>query len=122
LATVLVATIAVGACASSHDTGVSAPLTAQGKSLAMKKGCTTCHGATAQGGLGPSWIGLSGSTVQLDDGSTITADDSYIAESIRTPSAKKVAGYSLAMPFVSLTDDEVVALVSYIDSLGAAAK
>ena len=78
-----------------------------------------CHGATAQGGLGPSWIGLSGSTVQLNDGTQVTADDAYIAESIRMPSAKRVAGYSIAMPPTHLSDSEVGALVAYIDSLAA---
>jgi cytochrome c oxidase subunit 2 len=55
--------------------------------------------------------------VKLDDGSMVVADSSYLAESIRSPSAKKVAGYSIAMPAVPLSDDEVTALIAYIDSL-----
>jgi cytochrome c oxidase subunit 2 len=116
---VLIATALLGACASSHGVSTGSTPAAQGKTIAMKQGCTNCHGATAQGGLGPSWIGLSGSTVQLDDGTQVTADDAYIAESIRTPSAKRVAGYSIAMPPTHLSDDEVAALVAYIDSLAA---
>jgi cytochrome c oxidase subunit 2 len=119
---VLVATMAVGSCASRHDARVGAREAEERKALAGREGCTTCHGTTSEGGLGPSWIRLSGSTVQLADGSTVTADDSYIAESIQTRSAKKVAGYSLTMPPTQLTDDEVAALVAYIHSLGAAAK
>ena len=110
----------LGACSSSHNASGASTQAAQGKTIAMNRGCTTCHGATAQGGLGPSWVGLSGSTVQLDDGSKVTADDAYLAESIRTPSAKKVAGYSLAMPPIPLSDEEVAAVVAYIDSLAAA--
>ena len=46
--------------------------------------------------LGPRarpWSGLFGSTVQLADGGTVTADDAYIRESILQPQAKIVAGY-----------------------------
>jgi cytochrome c oxidase subunit 2 len=117
---VIIAAAVMGACSSGHDASGAATQVARGKTIAMNRGCTTCHGANAQGGLGPSWVGLAGSTVQLDDGSKVTADDAYLTESIRTPSAKKVAGYSLAMPPIALSDEEVAALVAYIDSLGAA--
>ena len=117
---VMIAAAALGACSSSPHASGASTTAAQGKTIAMNRGCTTCHGANARGGLGPSWVGLAGSTVQLDDGSTVTADDAYLSESIRIPSAKKVAGYSLAMPPIPLSDDEVAALVAYIDSLGAA--
>jgi len=83
----------------------------------MRAGCTSCHGATSIRGLGPTWNGLAGSTVKLDNGSTVVADNSYLAESIRSPSAKKVAGYSIAMPAVQLSDEDVAALIAYIDSL-----
>ena len=116
---ILVATVFVSACSSTGET-TGPTQAARGKALAIKMGCTTCHGTAAQGGLGPSWIGLSGSTVPLEDGSTVIADDAYLAESIRTPSAKKVAGYTLAMPPLQLSDDEVAALVAYINSLTAA--
>jgi len=87
----------------------------------MKAGCSVCHGTTGQGGVGPSWVALAGSTVKLDDGSTVVADDAYIRESIVAPSAKKVTGYSTTMPPTQLNDDEVAALIAYIDSLGATA-
>ena len=83
----------------------------------MRAGCTSCHGKTSIRGLGPTWNGLAGSTVKLDDGSTVVADSAYIAESIRSPGAKKTAGYSIAMTTVSLSDDDVLALVAYIESL-----
>ena len=116
-AMVLATTVLGGACASNSD-GAKTPAD-QGKAIAMRAGCTSCHGATSVGGLGPTWNGLAGSTVKLDDGSTVVADDTYLAESIRSPSAKKVAGYSIAMPTIQLSDEEVAALIAYIDSLAA---
>ena len=115
-AMLLATTVLSGACASSGDSA-STPAD-RGKAIAMRAGCTSCHGATSIRGLGPTWNGLAGSTVKLDDGSTVVADNAYLAESIRSPSAKKVAGYSIAMPAMQLSDEEVAALIAYIDSLG----
>lgn len=117
VAMLVATTVLCGACGSSED---SAATPAQrGKAVAMRAGCTSCHGATSIRGLGPTWNGLAGSTVKLDNGSTVVADDSYLAESIRSPSAKKVAGYSIAMPTVQLSDEDVAAIVAYIGSLAA---
>jgi cytochrome c oxidase subunit 2 len=59
--------------------------------------------------------------VLLDDGSTVVADDNYIRESIVNPGAKIVAGYKPIMPTFQgiLTEDQVLALISYIKSLSA---
>ena len=51
----------------------------------------------------------------LDDGSTVTATSGYIRESIVAPDAKIVAGFTPGlMQLVSLTEDELQALVAYI--------
>ncbi len=53
----------------------------------------------------------------LDDGSTVTATAGYIRESIVAPDAKIVAGFTPGlMQFVSLTEDELQALVAYIST------
>jgi cytochrome c oxidase subunit 2 len=115
LAMVFATTVVAGACSSGGDTTTTPA--ARGKAVAMRAGCTSCHGATSIRALGPTWNGLAGSTVKLDDGSTVVADTAYLVESIRAPAAKKVAGYTGAMPVVQLSDDDVIALVAYIGSL-----
>jgi cytochrome c1 len=62
---------------------------------------------------------LYGSQVQLEDGSTVVADDGYLAESIRDPGAKIVAGFGPEMPpaYSSLPDEDVNAIVEYVKSL-----
>ena len=62
-------------------------------------------------------MGLAGSEVTLSDGSVIIADDPYLIESIRAPGAKRVAGFSIDMPSITLTDDELAEVVAYIHSL-----
>ena len=89
-----------------------------GRALARDKGCAACHGGDGQGGIGPAWVGLAGSTVTLDDGSTVVADDAYLTRAIAEPNADIVAGYTIQMPENSLNDAEVAQIVAYIRSLG----
>ena len=101
------------ACGESRDS--SRPVTA-GEELARSSGCTACHGSNGEGGVGPAWQGLAGSEVKLSDGSTVVADDAYIAESIADPAAKSRPGYG-AMPANSLDDAEIAQIVEFIKSL-----
>ncbi|MFN8586038.1 MAG: cytochrome c [Dehalococcoidia bacterium] len=98
--------------------GGGSDLVGQGKQLATSNGCVGCHTVTGVNSTGPTWKGLAGSQVALADGSTVTADDAFLTESIKSPSAKVVKGFAPVMPtFASLTDDQVKALVEYIKSL-----
>lgn len=93
---------------------------ADGEQLAQEYGCRSCHREEG-GGIGPDWEGLYGSTVSLDDGSTVVADDAYLVESIVDPGAKKVAGYAIGMPVNdALTEEQIASIVAYIRSLGEA--
>jgi cytochrome c oxidase subunit 2 len=113
--------VALGACGDDAPTGgepgTDDPV-GRGQQLARTRGCSACHGADGQGGLGPAWTGLLGSTVELTDGSTVVADEAYVTESITEPTAKVVDGFALAMPTTDLSDAEVADLVAYIVSLG----
>lgn len=107
-----VATLVV-ACGEERD--ATRPMTG-GEQIALNSGCTACHGSNGEGGAGPAWKGLAGSQVELADGSTVTADEAYLTESIRDPAAKAVKGYG-AMPPNSLSDEEIAAVVEFITSL-----
>ncbi len=116
VAAVVVTVVALAACTADRDD--SRPMSA-GEQAVLDAGCTSCHGPNGEGGAGPAWKGLYGSKVELADGSTVTADEAYLTESIRDPSAKQVAGYGL-MPANSLDDAEIQAVVEFIKSLQAA--
>ena len=55
----------------------------------------------------------------LADGSTVTAADTYIRESILTPNTKIVAGYQPLMPTFQgqLSEEQILSLIAYIKSL-----
>jgi cytochrome c oxidase subunit II len=91
---------------------------ANGEQLFAQKACSSCHIADGTGGA-PSLNGLYGGTVRLADGSTVTADESYIRESIIAPNAKIVAGYLPVMPGYQgqLSEDQTLSLIAYIKSL-----
>lgn len=102
-----------------------AELVALGRQLSAQLGCVACHSIDGTRLVGPTWKGLYGSEVRLDDGSTVVADEAYLRESILEPDAKVVAGFpagtmaSAVEPFrQQLAQARTVdALVAYIKSL-----
>ncbi len=122
LIAVMAASVGLAACGGDGDSAIQlSPAGAQGRDIALQKGCASCHGTAGEGRVGPPFVGLFGSTVSLQDGTTVVADEAYIVESIIEPNAKKVDGYALPMPQTNLTDDELASIVDYIRELGAPA-
>jgi cytochrome c oxidase subunit 2 len=100
-----------------HDTAAAA----RGEALAASTGCLACHAIDGSEGTGPGWQGLAGSSVTLDNGETVVADDAYLFNSIVDPQSQLVAGYEAVMPTTyadSLSQTEIQDLVEYIKSLG----
>lgn len=93
-------------------------LPAIGGALAQTRGCVACHTIDGSPGVGPTWKGLYGKTESLADGSTVKVDADFLRESIQQPQARTVKGYPNVMPKAALSDDEVAALVAYIQSFG----
>jgi cytochrome c oxidase subunit 2 len=90
---------------------------ADGKTLYTTKGCVACHSIDGRTMVGPSFKGLLGRQERLTNGQTITIDRDYIIESIKTPNAKIVLGFSPSMPAMPMTPEELQALVDYLVSL-----
>jgi len=94
---------------------------AAGEALFQDLGCASCHRATGDG-PGPSLVGVFGKPVDLASGQQVQVDDAYIRESILNPAAKVVKGYQPVMPSYQgrATEDQLIQLLAYIKSLGAA--
>ena len=92
----------------------------RGAQLFNQLACVTCHLADGSG-RGPSLAGLFGSTVTLDNGTKVVADESYLRESILTSQAKTVKGYEHIMPTFQglINEDGMAALIEYIKSMQA---
>ncbi len=91
-----------------------------GSLLVQQNGCVNCHSVSGAAGIGPTWQHLYQSTVTLSDGSTVTADDAYLKNSILTPNLQIVKGfYPDVMPNFStvLKQTDVENIIAYIQSL-----
>jgi cytochrome c oxidase subunit 2 len=93
-------------------------LVQEGEALFDKFGCGACHAAESRVHA-PKLGGLSGSTVVLQDGRQVKADDAYLRKSILDPRADIVAGYPPIMPSYGqyAAPEDMEALVAYLKSL-----
>jgi len=92
-----------------------------GAKLFSDLSCNSCHLENGQG-RGPVLKGLYGKQILITGGQTVTMDDAYIRESVLTPQAKVVAGFTPIMPTFQglVTEEQLLQLIAYIKSLGEA--
>lgn len=95
-------------------------LAQKGEQLFTQLACITCHRADSQG-RGPVLNGVFGANVHLTNGNVVTADATYIRESILNPTAKVVQGFPPIMPTFQgqVSEEQLLALTEYIKSLPA---
>lgn len=92
-----------------------------GQRWAQTFGCLGCHTTDGTAKIGPTWAGLFGSQVQLNDGSTVTADETYLHNAIVDPDLQIVAGFQPGlMPKnfdTLLSDEQIQQIIAFIVSL-----
>ena len=90
-----------------------------GDIVRAKRGCNACHSVDGAAGIGPTWKGIWGEKVTLEDGRSVTVDAEYVKKSMMDPAADVVKGFQPIMPPFQgvLSDKEVDALIAYIQSL-----
>jgi cytochrome c oxidase subunit II len=98
---------------------VDGGLAMEGRKLFLKLQCVTCHSADAKA-RAPLLEGLYLMRVNLDNGKTVRADESYLRKSILFPDTKLVAGYQSIMPSYQgqINEEEVLQLIAFLKALG----
>lgn len=91
----------------------------EGSKLFKKLQCNACHNAepTARA---PRLEELHGKPRPIQGGKTVVADDGYLRESIRNPTAKVVDGWKPIMPAYprsQVSEEELLSVIAYIKSL-----
>ncbi|MBK1882073.1 cytochrome c oxidase subunit II [Luteolibacter pohnpeiensis] len=93
-------------------------LAKQGGKLFAEMGCAGCHfpGSSVHA---PLLEGIYGKNIPLDSGEFVTADETYIRDSILLPLKQIAAGYEPLMPTYEsqLNESQVMALIEYIKSM-----
>lgn len=92
----------------------------KGELLVKSNGCLGCHSIDGSKLIGPTWLGLFGSEVELSNGTTVPADEAYLKESILNPQGAIVAGFeNQLMPnvYTSLTEEDLANIIAYIKTL-----
>jgi len=90
----------------------------KGRRLMEAEGCLSCHSTDGSEIAGPTFKGIYGHKVTLEDGTEVTADEAYLAEAIRDPEKTMVKGYEPIMPpYSHLSDEDVQAMIDTMRSL-----
>lgn len=91
---------------------------ARGERLYIQNACQACHSLDGRAVVGPSFQNLFGSERTFTDGTSLTADEDYIIESIIEPGALVVEGFDNAMiSYDFLSESELQSLVEFIKSV-----
>lgn len=87
-----------------------------GEKMYNQQGCAGCHSLDGSAKTGPSWKGLFGKSETMADGTSVTADENYIKQSILEPQAQMVKGFPPAMPTFKgkLSDKKIDGLIAFI--------
>jgi cytochrome c oxidase subunit 2 len=103
----------------SRGGNTSAAPASVGEQAYARYGCANCHGVAAS--RAPSLAGLYGSKVTLADGSQVTADETFLANSILSAPNYRVAGYQPDMPSYGalMSRQEAFGLVAYLKVLAS---
>jgi len=95
------------------------PLHERGERVVKAAGCLNCHAVDGKEKIGPNFRGLHGSKVPLEGGTSVTADEEFLRESIVEPGAKVVKGYPNVMPTykATLSKEDIDAVAAYLKTL-----
>jgi cytochrome c oxidase subunit 2 len=91
-----------------------------GSQLYQVKGCVACHSTDGSPRVGPTFKGLLGKKEEVisgGKGETVIVDEAFIRKFISEPNVVHIEGYPPIMPKISMTNEELTALVDYIKSL-----
>ena len=84
------------------------------------QGCIGWHSVAGTIVVGPTWLNLYGRQEQLDDGTSVIADEDYIRNSILYPADQIVEGFQNLMPGnygEILSENDIDDLIAYIKTI-----
>lgn len=120
-ASVISLTMLAASCSNEPEVIVGlSDIAQEGQLLAKESACQACHTTDGDSATGPTWKGLYGETITLQDGSEITVDDEYIIRAVREPNAERREGSSGQMGSYDekrLSDEDLDKIIAFIKEL-----
>jgi cytochrome c oxidase subunit 2 len=110
-------TIVLVACGEESVPGQAQTPVERGLALVNGNACTACHTLDGMRGIGPSWVGIYGSTRTFADGSMALVDDTYLRRSMLEPAAQVVEGFDSVMVPAPVTEAQVLDIIALIKEL-----
>ncbi len=99
---------------------IATKVLSRGPQLYQEKGCVGCHSMDGSPRVGPSFKGLFGKTEEVVTAGKkrkVVVDEAFIRKFILEPNVDHIEGYPPIMPKISMTNEELNALVEYMKSL-----
>ena len=120
-AVIALLTLIAASCSNEPEeiVGLSA-IAQEGQLLAKESACQACHTTDGESATGPTWKGLYGETITLQDGGEVTVDDEYIIRAVREPNAERREGTSGQMGSYDdkrLSDEDLDKIIAFIKEL-----
>jgi cytochrome c oxidase subunit II len=84
-----------------------------------ENGCLACHSLDGSDGLGPTFKGLWGKTVEFTDGTKRKVDADFTRDAILHPDKYSVKGYQPVMPVLPLTDVQIELIEDFLKGMSA---
>ena len=91
-----------------------------GATVLNAKGCLGCHTTDGSPKIGPTFKGLLGlkeTVVTAGGEKNITVNGAFIREHILQPRSATVKGYPPVMPTIPVTEEELTAIVAYLETV-----
>lgn len=88
--------------------------------IVHKQKCASCHSVDGSPNTGPTWKNLYKHTSEFTDGSSKSADENHIRESIRQPSKLIRKGFSNQMPpfdVGQVSEKQILGVIAYMKTL-----
>jgi cytochrome c oxidase subunit II len=88
-----------------------------GRKILDDQGCLACHSLDGTAGIGPSFKGLWGQTVELTDGLPRKVDENFVKQKIQDPDKNHAKGFEPVMPKLPVSDEEIRQIEEFLKEL-----
>jgi cytochrome c oxidase subunit 2 len=124
LAVAALCALPLAAAACGGSSGGSDTASGPGEKQYRQYACAGCHSLDGRDGTGPTFKGLAGSMVTLEDGKKVKADAAYLKKAITDPDADVTKGYNAGIMKAGIDGfdlqnrpEDVAKLVEFIESV-----